>query len=268
MNEIETTDSGLSPEELEMFFGTPEPENMSRSLGHIKVMRETGQFQLPSGELVDSICGHVLYSHKANAYWINSSDESDTAPPDCSSVDGIKPMNMPGKQRDTCLACPKNKFESAEEGKGKACKNTIRMLILIDNEYVPVVLAAPPTSISTKGSLMKWMDVTANQVGKAYTEYNPKIRTPQGAPITDRLYAHVKLHLNKEKYGGKVVSVIQAETIDVLLPNAEGIGRVRYINSIRDDAKSAYIEEISRFNQPEAIHVDANTVVPEKDIPF
>ena len=250
MNEIQPT--GLTEQEMLDFFGEPDEDSIAQSFGQVKVMRESAQFELPSGNLVSEISGHVFYSHHANAYWAKKKDDDDetTSPPDCRSDDGIKPNSGEDIQSDLCINCPMNEFESAPEGKGKACKNTIRMLILLDNEYIPVILTAPPTSISHKGSLMKWMNVTTNQVGKAYTEFNPKIKTPKGAPITDRLYAHVKFTLDKIKYSGKVVSVIHAETVDVLLPNAEGISTFKYIKSIKDDAVAAYKAEAFRDDIP------------------
>ena len=230
-----------------MFFGEPDQDTMQKSFGYVHIMRETGQFELPTGKLVDTIEGHVLYSHNANAFWLKGAEEGDeeTAAPDCSSTDGVFPNAGENKQAESCAECPMNEFGTAKEGKGKACKNTIRLLILLDNEYVPVILPCPPTSIGKKSSLMKWISSTVNEVGKAYTEFNPKIKTKKGAPITERYLAHVKLSLNKERYSGKVVSVVQAETTGVLLPNAEGLTRLRYINSVKDDAIKAYKEEIS-----------------------
>ena len=261
MGEIQTTETGLTPEEMELFFGEKTEDNIARSFGAVKVMRETGQFELPSGQLVDSIEGYVLHSHSANAYWAKKpEDDGDggTAPPDCKSDDGIKPDGGEDRQCTVCATCPQNQYDSAPDSKGKACKNTIKMLILMDNEFIPVILAAPPTSIGPKGSLMKWMNVTTNQVGKAYTEFNPKIKTSNGAPITERYLAHVRMTLTKVKYSGKVVSVIEAETINVLLPDASGIERLRYIHSIKKDAIEAYRDEISRYG-----HSDT-----AQDIPF
>ena len=250
MDEIQKTETGLTEDEMLAFFGEPDEDNISTSFGAIKVMRESAQFELPSGDLVAEISGHVLYSHNANAYWANSSDDSETTPPDCGSNDGIKPDHGDNQQSKICATCPMNQFESAAVGKGKACKNTIKMLMLLDGEYIPVILAAPPTSISRKGSLMKWMNVTTNQVGKAYTEFNPKIRTSKGAPVTDRYLAHVKFSLSKETYSGKSVSVIQAETVDVLLPDTEGVSTFKYINTIKGDAVNAYKAETMRNAVP------------------
>lgn len=50
----------------------------------------------------------------------------------------------------SCVSCPMNQWGSEHqrrEGKGKACKEMRRLLLLIDGYAMPAVLALPPTSI-------------------------------------------------------------------------------------------------------------------------
>jgi len=46
-----------------------------------------------------------------------------------------------------CDKCPKNEWESAEKGKGKACVQKRNFLLLLPNQMIPVKLDAPPTSL-------------------------------------------------------------------------------------------------------------------------
>lgn len=71
------------------------------------------------------------------------SDEDTMAPQD----------NVPDKQHHDCASCPFNQFESAKTGRGKACKNTVRLALIaeddledIDNAEV-VYASIPPKSL-------------------------------------------------------------------------------------------------------------------------
>lgn len=67
------------------------------------------------------------------------------------------------RQHDTCEGCPMNEFGSSDRGKGKACKDQVR-LALLHSDYLkadliadaPVVfLRVPPTSIAAWGTHVK-----------------------------------------------------------------------------------------------------------------
>lgn len=42
--------------------------------------------------------------------------------------------NAPDKQSDACEGCPINEFGSADRGKGKACKNVVRLAIIAESD--------------------------------------------------------------------------------------------------------------------------------------
>lgn len=70
--------------------------------------------------------------------------------------------SSPDKQCTKCADCPFNQFESAESGRGKACKNTFRLALIAetdleDLENAEVVYASIPPK-----SLKNW----ANYIGK------------------------------------------------------------------------------------------------------
>jgi len=61
----------------------------------------------------------------------------------------------PEKQCADCASCPMNQFESAKTGKGKACKNTVRLAVIAENDLENidaaevVYVSVPPMSLKS-----------------------------------------------------------------------------------------------------------------------
>jgi hypothetical protein len=115
----------------------------------------------------------IIANIKANAYWHKADNVAnpvliDTMPEDydpniplCSSMDGIlgsisaQTAKADGREVTCfgdCGSCYLNQYKTAvseagERGKGKACKNGRRMVVLVDGSDVPHVITLPPTSI-------------------------------------------------------------------------------------------------------------------------
>lgn len=100
--------------------------------------------------IVDFVSTNLLYD--------GPFDRDNPQPPSCFAI-GAEPSllvpspNSPNKQAETCSVCPNNQFGSAQNGKGKACKNT-RLLALMpasaidDPKEAPIwILSVPPTSL-------------------------------------------------------------------------------------------------------------------------
>ena len=112
------------------------------------------QFERPGDdpEIPDyakTIEGVIVYSHQASAYWPEGSEYDDSVTPLCSSVDGITGCGTPG---GACAVCELNQYGTGTDSKGnpskgKACKNMRHLYILRDGEYMPILLALPPTSL-------------------------------------------------------------------------------------------------------------------------
>ena len=95
-------------------------------------------------------------------YYSSTYDPSQAATqPDCASVDGITPDFTPaiidketGKCPHNCRDCYFNKFGTATQGKGKACKDYKRLIVLLagteqnpfDPKRPPLTLDLPATS--------------------------------------------------------------------------------------------------------------------------
>lgn len=114
----------------------------------------TLQFEVPGDDpenpsYARTIEGVIVYSHQASAYWPEGAEYDDSITPLCSSVDGRVGYGEPG---GACEMCPLNKYGTGTDSKGnptkgKACKNMRHLYILRDGEYMPILLALPPTSL-------------------------------------------------------------------------------------------------------------------------
>lgn len=69
-------------------------------------------------------------------------------PPVCASYDGIDGVEVETGECHKCEVCPHNKYGTAVKGRGKACKNMIRLWVLVPGLSIPVLVTLPPTSLS------------------------------------------------------------------------------------------------------------------------
>jgi hypothetical protein len=102
----------------------------------------------------------VLVTAFENAYYEGTFDPSNLAAPACFSLsttgEAMSPHeNSSAPQHDVCTGCPHNEFGSAETGRGKACKNTRRLMLVTADSLDSVakfeeaevrMLKLPPTS--------------------------------------------------------------------------------------------------------------------------
>lgn len=77
----------------------------------------------------------VLDECLENLYYEDDFDPNAPASPVCFAlareVSGMVPHETsPKKQHDSCAGCPQNAFGSARTGRGKACKNTVRLALI------------------------------------------------------------------------------------------------------------------------------------------
>lgn len=87
--------------------------------------------------------GVVLMSKSGRAFY-EREFSGEKNPPDCISLDFVQGIGSPG---GACAACPLNQYESAAKGKGKACKETRTVMVLMDGDLLPTVLRVPPSSL-------------------------------------------------------------------------------------------------------------------------
>lgn len=120
-------------------------------------------FTLPNGASSDGpLTCVVLDWVTANTYFKGIYNPKDIQPPACFAIarepaHAVPSDKSPDKQHDRCVGdienkgCPKNQWASDEQGgKGKACKNTRRLLIVPSDataETPPWVISVSPTGL-------------------------------------------------------------------------------------------------------------------------
>lgn len=104
----------------------------------------------------------------SKAYYTGGYQEGVESKPECFSNDGVRPdANSPEPQAKSCAGCPFNAFGSANNGKGKACRDTKRMAIAtVDNLEEPMMLRVPATSLKNLAAYGKLL--TEKGVGTSF----------------------------------------------------------------------------------------------------
>lgn len=138
-----------------------------------------------------------------NSYFPGTYDPANIVPPDCFAIGkNIKEMapseNSPKQQHSDCATCPRNQWKSAPNGKGKACKNTVRLAIAKPNatkDDIPMLVTVSPTGLTP----------FANFIGEVAREFNaPPVRVTaeisfnSALPYPSLIFGDPKLHDNME----------------------------------------------------------------------
>jgi hypothetical protein len=102
----------------------------------------------------------VLADIFENAWYKEEFDADNPTPPNCYAFGDDEQSMAPhaqaeDKQSDACSGCEKNKFGTAEKGRGKACKNGMRMAVMhadslkgdVTKDAQVAFLKIPPTSM-------------------------------------------------------------------------------------------------------------------------
>lgn len=99
-------------------------------------------------EYEPEIEGVILAHVKQRVYWRENYEDSNGAPPDCSSPDSHIGRGDPGGR---CMQCPLSQFGTARKGdkilRGQACQQRYVLFLLRPGSLLPTVVSAPPTSI-------------------------------------------------------------------------------------------------------------------------
>jgi len=184
-------------------------EGVKIGLPQMKIVHSATQFQTPLEQFCKAFEGIILDQHLANAYWAPSVDVADDKPPDCVSFDGYLPAaNAQKKESDACQSCRYNQFGSGEGGRGKACKNMRRLVLVtvIDGEPMFLRLSLSPTSL------------------KAYTKY-VKDLAPHRTPFS----VSTTFSLEERKNGSQKWAVVKLTLSHDLTPDqfkqARALGR-------------------------------------------
>jgi len=132
----------------------------------------------PDDKGVTEFEGVLYFWGRQNTYWDGAYDPKNPTPPECFSVDGKEGS----KERDSngrfgnCSTCKLNQFGSGV-GKGKACRNQVKLYIQVLGTTVPMTLFLAPTSIGgfTKTFIMN----KVTQRGLSYSKIITKFKSYQ-----------------------------------------------------------------------------------------
>ena len=238
-----------------------------------------GQF-LVGEDTAKSFTGVVVISRKIRGYW---PDSGTGAPPLCSSPDGAHGLfnsdapdtdyaaamktkfphrgvvmlteNLPLPTHFDCASCPLSQWGSEHQrrggaGKGKACKEMRRLLVLVDGFAMPAIFNLPPTSI------------------RAWDSFASGLAARRSAYFAVK----VKFELDSAKAtGGETYNVVKVSLAGALDAGQVGmVGEIRrqYMEFFAGMAidSSEYDEQPANGNAP-TIHVDAPPL-PENDVQF
>lgn len=174
---------------------------------------------LESPDMAKEFKGVILFHHPINVYYKEKFDGSSN-PPECSSMDGKTGFdNETGEIRD-CSKCPLSKFGTAEDGKGKACKQKRRLYVLRAGEQFPLLLTLPTGSLSEFSKYIMRLLNRTKKSSHVVTKFSLKkaqnstgINYSQAVFAVDReLAPDEKVHI--EKMAGQIKSMANQVSVD------------------------------------------------------
>ncbi len=133
-----------------------------------KISTKGRVFTFPDGrKTVDPIQTVILDYRNFNAYYKKGYVEGEVNGPDCfaisKTIEGLEPHEqVPEPMADRCEGCAMNKFGSAPTGKGKACRNTVRIAVTppdADAETMPMLISASPKALKSWAAFLRNLEV-------------------------------------------------------------------------------------------------------------
>ena len=197
----------------------------------------------------------VLHGILENALYGADYDSDNPQPPICyafgTSEDEMKPHpKAPSPQHEKCVGCEKNKFGSAEKGRGKACKNIMRLA---------VISAKPLDADTVKKAEVVYMRVPVMSVGN-YTQYTKQLNALHGLPpfavvtqlgtVPDaksqfRVTFEDIGHIEDEAVGDLIIAQYEAQVESIKFPYT--VATVKDEEEAKPEAKPAAKKGKSKF---------------------
>lgn len=134
---------------------------------------------------------------------------------------------------DTCNGCPMNKFGSADKGRGKACKNQVRMFLIhadalkkpdsiIDSPHV--MLNVPPTSLAGWAKHIKDIENLGNKpIYAVVTEVGTQLSESGGFKLT----FNIDRTITDKKVLGAIFAKRKAVAGDLEQPYPDDVGETK-----------------------------------------
>jgi hypothetical protein len=172
----------LTPDVARGLFDTRENlKGLEPRLPQIKILHAGAlMFVMPDGTRVQKFESTMLDFNRCNAYWsVPFTESGGGTPPDCASLDAINldPMSeAPQSATGKCKQCPMNQFGSekakGEESRGKACKNMMRVHLLISGQLIPFRMTLPPTSLKVMDEYIPMIESRGHPYQLTVTEFS------------------------------------------------------------------------------------------------
>ncbi len=129
-----------------------ELDGMTQTFDRVRIPSGGGlAFEVPgddpdSPDMVKEFKAVILHHHPINVFYKDKFDGSSN-PPDCGSVDGKIGINNETGEVLQCAKCENSRFGSADDGKGKACKQKRRIYIQREGDIFPCLMTLPTGSL-------------------------------------------------------------------------------------------------------------------------
>jgi hypothetical protein len=125
---------------------------------------------VPGNELVCLVADFVM----ENRYFTSDFDPDNPSSPDCYAygreLEDMGPHDdAEDKQHETCAGCPQNEWGSSDKGRGKACRNTYKLLVVPAGTLEGGRFTPPEAEDDLSGELYS-LSIPPTSL-KAYTAY-------------------------------------------------------------------------------------------------
>lgn len=115
----------------------------------VKISTQGRIFSIGGNKLGDGKEFHAVILQFSNVkkYYSGVYVKGEVAPPDCFALsfdeDLLPHENASNKQAESCAVCANNKFGTSQTGKGKACADARRLVLLVADELAGKVVVTP-----------------------------------------------------------------------------------------------------------------------------
>lgn len=144
---------------------------------------------------VDAVLIRIATNY-SKTYYNQSYEEGVAGSPDCSSINGITPdTRIAAPVSRNCQTCPNHIWGSGKDGKGRRCRDSVRVAVAARTDLEDVLLlSVPPASIRVLSEYTNEL----NRRGLAYNTVLTKISF--GPESTPKLVLTARAFLDEEDY--------------------------------------------------------------------
>jgi len=149
--------------------------------------------------LVREFEGILLYQYLTKAYWAQKYGQGRSGPPDCASLDALKPYTSEDRRvSESCISCPMNRFGTAKRddgtsSRGKACRDQKRVILALDDHELPCRLSCSAANIKALDGYLNDLRDQGSPIGTVITKIRAVGQTSaDGADFTGLEFSTVR----------------------------------------------------------------------------